>query len=187
MSKRALITYWIQNPPFHYGNVTYQHNLYCSYTDKVTCNTNKATRSKTKRLTCTLEAMKFCHSMLRATPAVPLNFFFRLRCCMLIFFHVKLKQQRLDQTQKRCRFCVPFQNSFKIRLRRETNWMHAQARSTNQHLVIMNALFLSQSAFSKFALHVISVVIMAACNCSSTSSCRFLGMLFYERVLPRYI
>ena len=98
-----------------------QHNLRCFYTDKMTCNTNKATRSKTKKLTCSLETMKFCHSMLCATLAVPTQTFFRLRintflvrkilllfhqktalCYMLIFFHVKLKQRRLDQTEKRC-------------------------------------------------------------------------------------
>ena len=58
---------------------------------------------------------------------------------------------------------------FKIRLKRETNLM--QACSANQHQVIMpswlpkvpswlrkNALCLSQSAFSNFALHVIKVL-----------------------------
>ena len=54
-----------------------QHNLRCFYTDKVTCNTNKATRSKTKKLTCSLETMKFCNSMLRATLAVPTQTFFQ--------------------------------------------------------------------------------------------------------------
>ena len=41
------------------------------YADKVTCNTNKATQRKTKRLSFSLTAMKFCNAMLRATPAVP--------------------------------------------------------------------------------------------------------------------
>ena len=50
---------------------------------------------------------------------------------------------------------------FKIRLKRKTNLM--QACSANQHQVIMpswlrkNALCLSQSAFSNFALHVIKI------------------------------
>ena len=110
VSKQALITSWIQNCPFHCENFTCQHNLRCFYADKVSCNTNKATRSKTKKLTFSLAAMKFCNSMLRATPAVPTQTFFRLRingflvgkilllfhqktalCCMLILFHVEMK------------------------------------------------------------------------------------------------
>ena len=77
------------------------------YADKVTCNTSKATRSETKKLTFSLAAMKFCKSMLLATTAGPTQTFFRLRintflvekilllfhqmtalCCMLIFFRV---------------------------------------------------------------------------------------------------
>ena len=54
-----------------------QHNLSCFYTDKVTCDTDTATRSKTKKLTCSLETMKFCHSMLRVTLAVPTQTFFQ--------------------------------------------------------------------------------------------------------------
>jgi len=53
-------------------------------------------------------------------------------CCMLIFFHVKMTEPRLDQTQKRCVSEIPF---FKIRLKRETNLV--LARSANQHQVIM--------------------------------------------------
>jgi len=49
------------------------------YADKVTCDTNKAPRSKTKKLTFSLAAMKFCDSMLRSTPAVPTQTLFRLR------------------------------------------------------------------------------------------------------------
>ena len=80
-------------------------------------------------------------------------------CDTFIFFHVKSKQPCLDQTQKRC--------VSEFRLRRETNLM--QACSANQHQVIMpsitksalvikgkNAFFLSESAFSNFAPHVIS-------------------------------
>ena len=108
--KRALITSWIQISPFHCEKLTYQHNLRYFYADKVSCNTNKATHSKTKKLTFSLAAMRFCNSMLRATPAVPTQTFFRLKinaffagkilllfhqktalCCMLIFFHVKMK------------------------------------------------------------------------------------------------
>ena len=79
------------------------------YADKVTCNTKKATRSETKKLTFSLVAMRCCNSMLLATPAVPTQTFFRLRiptfldgkvvflfhqwtalCCMSIFFQVKM-------------------------------------------------------------------------------------------------
>ena len=48
VSKRALITSWIQNFSFHCENFTYQHNLRCFYADKVSCNTNKANSGKTK-------------------------------------------------------------------------------------------------------------------------------------------
>ena len=108
--------------PLHCENFTYRNNLRCFLPRyKVTCNTNKAERSKTNKLTFSLAAMKFCNSMVRAAPAVPTQTFFRLRikailvgkillllhqknalCCMLIFFHVKFKQPCLDQTQKRC-------------------------------------------------------------------------------------
>ena len=90
------------------NRVTYY--LRCFYADKVSCNANKATWSKTKKLTLSLAAMKFCNSVLGAAPAVPTQMFFRLRintflvrkilllfhqktalCCMLIFFHVTLK------------------------------------------------------------------------------------------------
>ena len=36
----------IQNCPFHCENFMYQHNLRWFYTDRVSCNTNKAIRSK---------------------------------------------------------------------------------------------------------------------------------------------
>ena len=39
VSKRALITSGIQNCPFHCENFTYQHNFYCFFSDKVSCNT----------------------------------------------------------------------------------------------------------------------------------------------------
>ena len=119
------------------------------YADKVSCNANKATRSKTKKLTFSLVALKFCNSMSRATPAVPIQTFFWLRIttvlvgkilllfhqktalrCMLILFHLKMKQPCLDQTQKR-----GVSEIFKIRLKRETNLM--QECSANQHQVIM--------------------------------------------------
>ena len=44
---------------FHCQNVTYQYNLRCCYADKVSCNINKATRSKTKKVTFSLAAMNF--------------------------------------------------------------------------------------------------------------------------------
>ena len=54
-------------------------NVRCFYAKKVSCNTNKATQSKTKKLTYSSTAMKFCDSMRRATPAVATQTFFRLR------------------------------------------------------------------------------------------------------------
>ena len=47
------------------------------YADKVTCNTNKAVQRKTKNLTFSWAGMKFCNSMLRATPPVPTQTFFQ--------------------------------------------------------------------------------------------------------------
>jgi len=98
------------NPKLSSPLKTYQHNLRCFYTNKVSCNTNMVTQSKTKKLTLSLVAMKFCNSGLRATPAVPTQTFSRLRinaflvgkilllfhqktalCCMLIFFQVTMK------------------------------------------------------------------------------------------------
>ena len=70
---------WIQNFPFCCENFMYQHNLRWFYADKVSCNTNKATRSKTKKITFRLAAMKFCNSVLHATPAVPTQTFLSLR------------------------------------------------------------------------------------------------------------
>ena len=89
------------------------------------------------------------YSRLRAAPAVLTQTIFRLwintfltgkilllfhrntaLCSMFIFFHVKLKQPCLDQTQKRC--------VSEFRLRRETNLM--QACSANQHQVIMPSI-----------------------------------------------
>ena len=108
--KQALITSWIQNCPFYCENFTYQH-IYAVFTPiRWAVIMNKVTRSKTKKLTFSLVAMKFCNCMLRATPAVPTQTFFRLwintvsvgkilllfhqktaLCCMLILFHVKMK------------------------------------------------------------------------------------------------
>ena len=109
VSKRVLITSRIRNCPFHCETFTYQHNLGIFYADKVSCNANKATRSKTNKLTFSLAAMKLCNFMSRATPAVPTQTFFRLRInialvgkilllfhqktalrCMLILFHDKM-------------------------------------------------------------------------------------------------
>ena len=76
VSKRALITSWIQNCPFHCETFTYQHNLRIFYTDKVSCNTNKATPSKTKKpLTFSLAALKFCNSSLVHHQPSPLKRF----------------------------------------------------------------------------------------------------------------
>ena len=130
----------------------------------MTCKTNKATRSKTKKLTFSLEAMKFCHSMLRATPAVrlsPLKRFFRLRintflvgkilllfhqktalCCMLSFFYVKLKQLRLDQTQKRC--VSEFLS--KILSKSVRGWNQLNAGVLNQSASSNHALLITKSA-----------------------------------------
>jgi len=43
----------------------------------VTFDTNEATRSKKKKLIFSLAAMRFCDSMLRATPADPTQTFFQ--------------------------------------------------------------------------------------------------------------
>ena len=115
------------------------------YADKVT-NTNKATPSITKELTFSLAAMKFCNSMLRATRAVPTQTFFKLwintflvgkmfllfhqktaLCCMLILFHVKIKQLCFDQTQKRWVAEISFQNPFA-----RGNQLHANEAANRQ-------------------------------------------------------
>ena len=146
------------------------------------CNTNKATRSETKKLTFSLAAMKFCKSVLRATLAVPFQSFFRLRINtflvgkILLLFHQRLHFVECwfsfmlswnNRVQIKLRSDAILKFLLKIRLRWETNLM--QTCSANQHQVIMpswlpkvpswlrkNALILSQSAFSNFAPHVIS-------------------------------
>ena len=35
-------------------------------------------------------------------------------CCTSIFFHIKMKHLRLDQTQKRCVSEIHFQNQFEV-------------------------------------------------------------------------
>ena len=79
---------------------------------------------------------------------------------------------------------------FKLRLKRETNLM--QACSANQHQVIMpswlpkvpswlrkNALCLSQSAFSNFALHVITMCNLHCCYtfCTGLTSIFFMYII----------
>ena len=139
MSKRALITSWNQNYPFHCEHVTYRQNLRCflspiRWPRQATCN-------KTKKLTFSLEATKFC-LVLRSTSAV--------------------LTQNCFQAANQYSFARKNKFLFKLRLKRETNLM--QARSANQHQVIMpswlrkNALCLSQSALSNIALHVIKNV-----------------------------
>ena len=53
-------------------------------------------------------------------------------CCVLIFFHVKMKKACLDQTQKRCVSENPFQNPFEA-----GKQLNIGACSANQHQVIM--------------------------------------------------
>ena len=105
VSKRTLVTSWIQNSPLHLEILTYRQHLhcFCFYTGRVTSDTRKATQRKTKKLTFSLAAM--CD-----TSRPHSNFFFRLRriktyldgkilflchqtialCCTLNFFHVKM-------------------------------------------------------------------------------------------------
>ena len=148
--KRALITSWIQNCSFHCEHVTYQQNLRCFSTPIRW--PRQATRSKTKKLTFSLEATKFC-LVLRSTPAVPTQTVFTLRMntflvgkvlllfhqmtalsCVLIFFHVKMKWP-CYKIKLRSDAFLKF--LFKLRLKQETNLM--QACSANQHQVIVTS------------------------------------------------
>ena len=119
----------------------------------MTCYTNiKGDPKQNQKLPFSLAALKFCSSV-RHQPS-RLNLRFRLRintfldgkillllhqktalCCMSNFFHVMMKQPRLEQTQTRC---VP--GIFKIRLK--------LFEAGNQ----LNAGALSQSALSNHAL-----------------------------------
>lgn len=69
------------NPILFSTAETKRTNKICAvfYAHKVSCNTNKTTPSKTKKLPFSLAAMKFCNSILRVTPAVPTETFLRLR------------------------------------------------------------------------------------------------------------
>ena len=71
VSKRALITSWMQNSPFHCKHVTYRQNLRCLSTPirwPRPVILIRRTRSKTKKLTFSLEATKFC-LVLHSTPS----------------------------------------------------------------------------------------------------------------------
>ena len=110
VSKRALITSWIQNCPFHCETFTYQHNLRIFYTDKVSCNTNIRRPQTKPRNKLSVWRPSNLVILSRATPAVPTQTFFWLRIntvlvgkilllfhqktalrCILILFHVKMK------------------------------------------------------------------------------------------------
>ena len=79
-----------------------------------------------------------------------------------------------DRVQIKLRSDAFLKFLFKIRLKRETNLM--QACSANQHQVVTpswlrkNALCLSQSAFSNFALHVITRKTMSYLECFRKTS-----------------
>ena len=112
VSKRALITSWIQNSPFHREHITYWQNLRWFLTPIRWPRPVILIRrliAKQGSLTFSLEAIKFC-LVLRSTPAVPIQIVFRLRintflggkiillfhqktalCWVLIFFRVKMK------------------------------------------------------------------------------------------------
>ena len=140
-------------------------------------NTNKATRSKTKILTFTLAAMKFCKSIYRATPAVPTQTFFRLRintflagkilllfhqktalCCMLIFFYVKLQQPCLDQTQKRCVSEIPFQNPFEMGNQLNAGVL-SQSTSSNHAFLITKSALVIKKKMPSFSANQRSVIL----------------------------
>ena len=85
--------------------------------------------------------------MLRPTPAVPNKTFFQAAnqyifgsknpfalCCTSIFFHVKMKSPRLDQTQKQCISEIPFQNPFEAGKQLNVGTLIA-----NQHQVITHS------------------------------------------------
>ena len=114
----------------------------------------KATRSKTKKLPFSLAAMKFCSSVLSATPAVPTQSSFQAanqhifgwknpfasppKDCSLL--HVDFLSRYDETTAFRAISDVMrsgnFQNPFEaVCLKQETNLM--QARLANQHQVIM--------------------------------------------------
>ena len=121
--------------------------------------------------------MKFCISLLRATPALPAQTFFRLRVNTFLvgksfrFSTIRLRfvacwfsftRTLFRSIQKRCVSEIPFQYPFD-----SGNWTNLlQACSANQHQVIMapwlpklpswlrkNSLYVSQSEFSNFAPH----------------------------------
>ena len=69
--------------PLHKPNISTQLTLF--YADKVTCNTERVTQTKTEKLTFSLAAMKLCNSVLRATPAARSNYFFRAARNQYIF------------------------------------------------------------------------------------------------------
>jgi len=101
--------------------------------------------------------------MLRATPAVPTQTFFRLRintfldgkilllfhqktalCCMSIFFHVKMKQPRLDQAQKRCVSEIPFQDPFEAGNQLNAGVLSQSPSSNHSVLITKSALVIKK-------------------------------------------
>ena len=152
VSKRARNNFF--NPklsfPLRTGSAPTEFTLFFN-ADKVTqaCKTNKATRSKTKKLTFILEATKFC-LVLRWTPAVPTQTVFSLRINTFLVgksCYISTKRLRFvvcwfsftlrwnDRVKIKLRSDAFLIFLFKIRLKRETKLM--QACSANQHQVIM--------------------------------------------------
>ena len=121
--QRRETTSWIQNSPFHYENFTYQHNLRCFFTP-IRWPVILIRRPKPKRRNylsvwrpwrsviplcfvrhqpSSLKPFWDCESIHFWSDKALLLFHQKnVLCCLLIFFHVKLRQPCFDQTQKRC-------------------------------------------------------------------------------------
>ena len=118
--------------------------------------------SKTKKLTFGLMATKFC-LVLRSTPSVPNQPDFTLRintflvgkilllfhqktalCYVFIFFHVKLKQSCLHQTQKRCVSEISFQSPFEAGNQLNVGVLSQSASSNHALLITKSALVIKK-------------------------------------------
>ena len=158
VSKRALITSWIQNSPFHCEHVTYPQNLRCFLTP-IRWSRHKATRSKTKKLTFSLEATKFC-LVLRSTPAVPTQTVFRLRInTFLVRKILWLVHQNKRLRFIACWFSFTLRWNYRVKIKLRSDGFPFEAG--NQ----FNAGVLSQSASSNHALLITKSALLIKKKC----------------------
>ena len=78
---------------------------------------------------------------------------------MLIFFHVKLKQPGLDQTQKRCVSEIPFPNPIEAATQLNAGALSQSASSNHASLITKSALVIKKKMPSFLSANQRSVIL----------------------------